>query len=157
MGRDWSYMDEAFQRRSYDPHDQGTFSPNLVFCIMPFSPDMDGVFQAIQEACSTLGLNAKRADDSPGSGIVLREITDLIEQAEFLVVDLTHERPNVYYELGYAHGVGNAGADILLVARTGTALHFDVAPIRVRFYSSAEELRNLVGRHLAEMIRATRR
>ena len=124
---------------------------------MPFSADLEDEFRAIQEGCTGLGLHAKRADDSPGSGIVLRDITDLIEQAEFLVVDLTRERPNVYYELGYAHGVGNASADILLVAKAGTALHFDVAPIRVRFYSSAEELRELVSRHLSEMIRATRR
>jgi hypothetical protein len=156
MGREWSYMDEAFRRPGYNPSDQGDFTPNLVFVIMPFSPEMDGAFRAIQEACASIGLHAKRADDSPGSGIVLRDITDMIEQAEFLVVDLTHERPNVYYELGYAHGVGNASAEILLVARAGTALHFDVAPIRVRFYSSVEELRELATRQLSEMVRATR-
>jgi len=156
MGRDSSYMDEAFRGPNYDPYDQGTFVPNLVFVVTPFSNDMDTVYKAIQAECSTLGLLTRRADDSPGSAIVLRGITELIEQAEFVIVDLTHERPNVYYELGYAHGVGNRSADILLVAKTGTSLHFDIAPLRVRFYNSEEDLRQIVRRNMQEMIRVTR-
>ena len=100
MGRESSYMDEAFRGPKYDPDDQGTFTRNLVFVIMPFSDDMESVYQAIQDECSTVGLITRRADDVPGSAIVLRDITEAIEEAEFLIVDLTHERPNVYYELG---------------------------------------------------------
>ena len=37
----------------------------------------------------------------------LDDISELILKAEFIVCDLTLERPNVYYELGYAHGAGN--------------------------------------------------
>jgi hypothetical protein len=150
-------MDEAFGRPGYDPNDQGTFSPNTVFVVMAFSPDMEEPYQAIREGCAGLGLEARRADDSPGSGIILSQITRLIEEAEFLIVDLTHERPNVYYELGYAHGVGNVSSDILLVAKAGTTLHFDIAPLRVRFYASGAELREIVRHGLQEMIRATRR
>ena len=82
---------------------------------------------------------------------------DLIERAEFLIVDLTDEKPNVYYEFGYAHGVGNDECDILLVAKNGTKLHFDIAPLRVRFYSLTEHLRRIVGEQLNEMIKITRK
>ena len=58
------------------------------------------------------------------SGLVIREITDHIERSEFIVCDLTNERPNVYYELGYAHGVGNEAMDILLIAREEKELFF---------------------------------
>jgi hypothetical protein len=56
-----------------------------------------------------VGLHASRVDENVGSGIVIREISELIERAEFIICDLTLERPNVYYELGDAHGAGNEG------------------------------------------------
>lgn len=156
MGRRYSYMDEAFGRASYDPDDEGDFRPGLVCVIMAFSLDMDPVYQVIREVCAGLGLRAHRADEGAGSGIILREIVASIEHAEFLIVDLTHERPNVYYELGYAHGVGNLGSDLLLLAKAGTNLHFDIAPLRVRYYASLDDLRQVVHRNMQEMIRATR-
>ena len=70
-------------------------------------------------------MNAVRVDENVGSGLVVGEITKLIEDAEFIICDLSLERPNVYYELGYAHGVGNEANDILLIAKEGTNLHFD--------------------------------
>ena len=76
-----------------------------------------------------------------------------IERAEFIICDLTNERPNVYYELGYAHGVGNEGADILLIAKEGTTLHFDIGPLRVQYYSSTEHLRTIISANLKQMIR----
>lgn len=156
MGRTWSFMDEAFQRRAFDPSHPGEFIPNTVFVVMAFSPDMDDSYLAIKAGAATHGLNAYRADDSVGSGIILSDITKSIEDAEFLVVDLSHERPNVYYELGFAHGVGNASADILLVAKAGSTLHFDIGPLRVRYYSSAQELEEIVRTNLKKMLTTTR-
>jgi len=78
-------------------------------------------------------------------------VTQLIEDAEFLVCDLSRERPNVYYELGYAHGVGNEAEDILLVAREGTKLHFYGAPLRVHYYESPEHLKEIVATQLRAM------
>ena len=124
---------------------------------MSFSqPGMDDVFTAIKNSCKELKLNAKRVDESVTSGFIILEIVDLIERAEFIVFDLTHERPNVYYELGYAHGVGNAPSNILLVAKQGTSLHFDIAALRVQFYDSTETLRRIVTTSLGEMLKAVR-
>lgn len=157
MGRSHTFMDSEFGRGDYDPTDQGEFERNLVFVIMPFKGgDMDDVYGAIKDECTRIDLRTKRVDENVGSGIVIREITDLIERAEFLICDLTRERPNVYYELGYAHGVGNEGADILLIAREGTEIHFDIAPLRINYYKSTEHLRQIVNSSLTEMIRITR-
>jgi hypothetical protein len=150
-------MDEAFRGPDYRAGDPGSFTQGSVFVIMAMSPEMDATFRAISEVCDSVGLFSRRADEGVGSPIVLRDICESIEQAEFLVVDLTHERPNVYYELGYAHGVGNESAEILLLAREGTTLHFDIAPLRVRYYASEDDLRDIVRRNLQRMISATRR
>jgi hypothetical protein len=120
---------------------------------MRFSGDESGdVYSAIKDECNKPGLNAKQVDENTGSGIIINEITQLIEDAEFIICDLTSERPNVYYELGYAHGVGNEPMDILLIAKEGT----DIAPSRVEFYGSTQHLRSIVSDKLKVMIRETR-
>jgi len=153
-----SFTGREFRRSGFDPDDQGEFEEGLVFVIMPLvGQDMDDVYAAIRDECTKLALRAQRVDENTGSGIVLGEITELIKRAEFLVCDLSGERPNVYYELGYAHGVGNEALDILLIAREGTTLHFDVAPMRVQYYRTTEHLRGILATQLAAMIRKTRR
>jgi hypothetical protein len=153
MGRDSTFGDEQF----YGITGDSWFENNLVFIVMSFSPRLDDVYNAVKGQCDFLGLRAVRVDNTTGSGIVLKKIYDLIESAEFLIVDLTDERPNVYYELGYAHGVGNSENDILLVAKNGTRLHFDIAPLKVHFYSSTVHLCQIVKEQLSQMIDATRR
>lgn len=158
MGRKHTFFDRTFNRADYDPFDQGEFEPNTVFVIMPFAgEEMDRVYAVIERVCRTLGLAASRADQYYGSGMIIGEITESIEQAEFIICDLSFERPNVYYELGYAHGVGNEEFDLLLIAKEGTVLHFDIAPLRTQYYSSIEDLETIVSRGLQQMIARTRR
>lgn len=61
----------------------------------------------------------------------------------------------MYYELGYAHGVGNTRHTTLLVAREGTKLHFDVAGMRMQFYKSSIHLKKLAKSSLANMIKVS--
>ena len=152
MSRGTSFGDEQFRGAT----DTSTFQKGTVFAIMPFSGAFDDVYSAIKDECKKLHLTSTRVDETTGSGFILKKIFTCIEEAEFIVVDLTEERPNVYYELGYAHGVGNEENDILLIAQTGTKLHFDIASLSVQFYSSTENLRNIIQSHLKQMIRLTR-
>ena len=62
----------------------------------------------------------------------------------------------MYYELGYAHGVGNIESDILIIAKEGTKLHFDVSPMSVNFYKTTEDLRKILLINLKYMIETTR-
>jgi hypothetical protein len=137
---------EPFWRVAFGrvPRPDLMFRLNHVFVVMAFSDDMREVFEAIKDECSKLGFVANRVDETTGSVLVIKEIVDAIEQAEFIVCDVTHARPNVYYELGYAHGVGNQGSNILLIAREGTELHFDIKSLKVAFYKSIEDLRPAV-------------
>lgn len=152
MSRETSFGDEQFR----DCTSKADFEINSVFVIMSFSPKNDDVYSAIKDECKKIKLRCIRVDDEPGSGLILRKIFNLIEKSEFIIVDLSDERPNVYYELGYAHGVGNEEHDILLVAQKGTKLHFDIAPLCVHFYSSTEHLREIVNENLKRMIKLTR-
>jgi len=156
-GSNYSFMDRAFGLRKRNRDDPDEFEPNLVFVIMSFKGDeAQEVYAAIKDECLKLGLNPNRVDEGVGSGFIIREIISFIEKAEFIICDLTFERPNVYYELGYAHGVGNQPLNILLVAKEGANLHFDIMPLRVQFYRSTEHLRSLIAYNLKRMIELTR-
>jgi hypothetical protein len=151
-------MSREFGRDDYDSGNRGTFTPNLVGVAMPFKGDeWDGIYSVIKDECKKAGLRSQRVDEYVRSGVVIRDIAELIENAEFLIFDLSRERQNVYYELGYAHGVGNEAGDILLIAQEGTQLHYDIAGLRVHFYESLDRLRQLLARTLSEMVRASRR
>lgn len=157
MGRGHSFIDSEFGRPNYKPDDHGSFEKGSVFVAMPFIGEgMDDVYSAIKDECDKLKLRAVRVDENTGSGFIIKEITELIEKAEFIIFDLTYERPNVYYELGYAHGIGNESHDILLIAKKDTKIHFDIAPLRVQSYESTENLRNIVNSNLNKMIKLTR-
>ena len=143
--------------RATENDDEKEFVEGLVFVGLSFEGSgMREAYSAIEDECRKLDLTARRVDENVGAGLVVDEIEELIEDAEFVVFDLTYERPNVYYELGYARGVGNEPLDILLVAHKGTKIHFDIAPYRVQFYESTEHLRGLVARNLAGMMEQTR-
>jgi len=158
MGRKSTFFDQQFRGDDWDPDDPGDFEHGLVFVAMSFTgQEMNDVYSAIKDECKKLDLRPVRVDENVGSGFVIQEIKDFIEKAEFIIFDLTKERPNVYYELGYAHGVGNEAQDILLLAKEETTLHFDIAPLRVQFYRSTEHLRSIVNTNLKEMIRVARK
>ena len=97
--------------------------PTLVFVIMSFKPEMDPIFEGIRAAGLEYGLRAERVKDVQGDYKVTSKILNMIERAKLVVADLTYERPNVYFELGYARGIGKT---VITVVREGTKVHFDV-------------------------------
>ncbi len=70
-----------------------------------------------------MGLRAQRVKDVKGDYRITDQILKMIGQARLIVTDLTHERPNVYFELGYARGLGKT---VVTLIRDGHKAHFDV-------------------------------
>ena len=99
------------------------------------------VHSAIRDVCAKFGISALRADDLQHDERITDVILQQIQQAEFLIADLTGARPNVYYEVGYAHAIGKRP---ILYRRKGTELHFDLAVHNVREYRHTTELRKLL-------------
>jgi hypothetical protein len=77
----------------------------LVAIMMPFG-GFDGVHKAIKSACTSAGLDSKRADDIWDNSTILQDIFDLIYSAEIVISDFTSKNPNVMYETGVAHTLG---------------------------------------------------
>ncbi len=118
--------------------------PNLTFILMRISEDDSELADSCDtywDVCKEFDLVAERADDYETSGDITEEVKEAIRRAEYIIADLTGERPNVYYEVGYAEGIGHSENSIVLTARNGTKVHFDVRQRRVIFYENQRELK----------------
>lgn len=153
MGRNETWRQSAYSE-NVDPNDYGDYIEGRVFVGMAFDvpSNISDNYQAIKRACSAVGLDAQRVDDFQDSGPIPVQILRANEEAEFLIFDLLVERPNVYYELGYAHGVGNRSEDIVLIKEAGTKIHFDVAHLRILEYQSTLDLEHKLIPRLRYMI-----
>jgi len=116
----------------------------LVVVLMPIDKAnrvLEDTFSTICEVVKERGLSVWRSDLPRTSDNIVKEVLDAIDRAEFIVADLTNERPSVYYEVGYAHGKGIGVGDIILIAFQETRLHFDLRNSRTHFYSNQTELK----------------
>lgn len=82
--------------------------------------------------------SVERADELASAGPVNEEVTKAIIQSTLIVADLTGERPNCYYEAGFAHALGKP---VIILAQTGTTRHFDIPGVEWHYWNSSEDLK----------------
>jgi hypothetical protein len=115
-----------------------------VFVIMPLGrPDhIRRVYEdGISPALTQLGFTPVRVDDSAVRGGIVDAIQGHIARAYFVIADLSHERPNCYFELGYAQALGKPA---LLLSGEGTRVHFNVADQMVHMFRKRQSVRRLI-------------
>jgi len=61
-----------------------------------------------------------RADEISHTATITDVIISRINRSAFVIADLTHERPNCYYEVGYAHAFAKP---VIILAKEGTTRH----------------------------------
>lgn len=121
----------------------------IVFVAMPFSEHFDDVYQfGIYQTIRKCGFVCEKVDESVYAGSIIDRIMCGIQAAEFVIADLSEERPNVYLEVGYAWGLNK---QVLLVAREGQRLHFDLSHHKCLFYNNIGKLANLLDRTVRDM------
>ena len=129
--------------------------PNQVFIAMPMNehakPEFADIHDSLKAVCTELGLTAKRVDDVQTNNRITDTIRDLVDASEFVIADLSDSRPNVFFEAGYAEGVGKTP---IYIAKAGTVLEFDVKDYPVIFYHNQRTLRDAVTIRLRGLISA---
>jgi len=100
------------------------------FIAMPFIPEMAAVHKAIAKGVEQAGYRPLRIDQDEYLGGIMDQIIARIRESRFVVADLTHSRGGVYYEAGFALGLG---IPVVPVCREdqidgdkATRVHFDV-------------------------------
>jgi hypothetical protein len=117
---------------------------NTVFILMamdPNNPELEDTHNAIKETCSRFGIKAYRVDEIEHSDVITELIIKMIMKSEYIIADLSGERPNVYYEVGFAHALG---IKPILIRRKGTKLHFDLSVYNIPEYQNTTELKRIL-------------
>ena len=120
------------------------------FIAMRFSDDLKEVRdKSIKPACEACGFEAYTVDEEEHVGDITDKIISGIKTSRFVIADFTYNNPGVYYEAGYAKGLG------IPVIKTckkewfeskdekgeKNRLHFDVEHDNMILWENAEDLR----------------
>lgn len=124
-----------------------------VFIVMEFkSPFNELHTEVLKVICKEFGLEAARADETYGPGLIIADIEKQIDEAKFIIAEITPPNANVYYEVGYARARNKP--TILLADRRVEKLPFDVSPFRTLFYENTIDGKRKVEESLRRHIRA---
>jgi len=113
--------------------------PRRAFVVIPFTPEFNDIYiLGIREVAEQLGIIVERADSIEHNQSIPDVIREKIIRADVVIADTTQHNPNVFYEVGLAHGVQK---ETILICRDAGDIPFDIAAINHVVYSSIVELR----------------
>jgi hypothetical protein len=129
------------------------------FVVMQFSTPFNELFdQVIRPICRELGVQAIRADDTYGPGLIIADVVRQIDESKLVIAEISPVNANVYYEVGYAHARNKP--TILIADRSIDKLPFDVSPFRTLFYDNTIDGKRRVEeglrRHVAAVLDPSR-
>lgn len=129
---DYFITPKGFVRLESQPNTAATVG----FCAMWFSDEVRHIFDDVMRpAIEAAGYEALRIDQREHNNKIDDEIIASIRAARFVVADYTGERGGVYYEAGFAHGLG---LPVIFMARHGTSIHFDTRQYNTIFWKPDE-------------------
>lgn len=112
------------------------------FVAMWFTAELDDAWSdGFERAISGAGYLPMRVDQKEHVNKICDEIISEIRRSKFVVVDYTGHRGGVYYEAGFAHGLGIPVINTCRKDHMGD-LHFDIRQYNCIDWSDPEELRN---------------
>jgi hypothetical protein len=132
-------------------------TPGTCFVAMSFDPSLnpafsDGIFPAVQTDC---GFQLVRVDRTPHNDNITDRIIAGIRSAQFVVADFTLQRQGVYYEAGFAQGLGRT---VIRICRDSDFdnLHFDTRQYFHLKWHEPADLRISLADHIRATIETAR-
>lgn len=143
--------ESVYTPSSHIETDSAKYKPDTAFILMWMSPerkDLDDICDAVKEVFGKFGFRARRADDIEHEEKITDRIIQEIKSSELIFADLTGERPNVYYEVGFAYAISKR---VLLYRKSGTSIHFDLAGYNCPEYENIRDLKTKLSKRLEEI------
>ena len=109
------------------------------------NPRLDDVLDAIKQGARAAGVKASRLDEAASNLPIMARILSAIERCDVIIVDLTFERTNVYYEAGFAQGIGKTP---VYIAECDVQIPFDLKDYPIILYKNLRTLRRLLAERL---------
>lgn len=111
-----------------------------VFVIMKFDdPLLESAYEgAMKPIIKEFGLRPFRIDETQDSGRITDQVLENIASSRLILADLSGERPNCYYEAGFAHAIGK---ELIFTIHKGDRIHFNLAGYRFIQWETEEDLR----------------
>jgi len=117
-----------------------------VFVLMPFDDQSKAIYyNVLKPVIESFGYSVSKADEDLRTGIVIEQIRESIKNAALVVADVSGKNPNVFYELGYAHGVEK---NVLIITNDKNDVPFDISHVRYFEYSYDPNFENLKNKFL---------
>lgn len=125
-----------------------------VFVVMQFTEEYNNLYkEVIFPVCTDFGYEVIRADNIYTNSLIVEDIAQSIREASLVLADVTPNNANVYYEVGFAHGIQKP--TILLSDRKREKLPFDISGFRLIFYDNSiagkSEVESSLRKHLAAL------
>ena len=109
---------------------------SIGFVAMWFAEEVRTLFDTVVDpAIRDAGYEPQRIDGVAHNNKIDDEIIASIRSARFVVADYTGNRGGVYYEAGFAHGLG---LPVIFMARKNYEIHFDTRQYNTIFWEDTE-------------------
>jgi hypothetical protein len=122
-----------------------------IFVAMPFSDDFDDIYwYGIKRPIEKAACKPEMLKHEKFSGDIIERIKKRIEESELVIADITGNRPNIFYEIGYAHALNKK----VIFLSQDKEIPFDIITQRNIFYlpKKIKELEQELKEYLDEIL-----
>lgn len=119
-----------------------------VFVVMKFGDKtLDSAYKGvIKPVIEEFKYYPLRIDEIDDSGSITEQILNQVARSEIVLADLTGDRPNCYYEAGFAHALEK---EMIFTILKPNRPHFDLAAYRFIEWETEEDLRGQLRKRFA--------
>lgn len=104
------------------------------FFVMPYNDKCNSTYAHLSDALRKHDYTPIRVDFIPSSQTIMHNVLEELTTSNYVIVDISGENPNVFYELGIAH-VFKDVRNVILIKDKDTKAPTDITHIRYTEYS----------------------